>query len=154
MRAKRSEPKARRVALIGDSYAVGLGPELAKLFPDFKFEGRVGAGTHSYVVPSWISAFKPALMLVSLGVNDGAYPHRNNYVEILRQLYAAGVSHVVWIEPPTSSYFKPQLHNLLATLGVPVMSSVTTPLASDSLHPTGTGYRVWAQEIAQAVGRG
>jgi len=149
MRAKRSEPKAPRVALIGDSYAVGLGPELAKLFPDFKFEGRVGVGTRSYVVPSWISAFKPTLMLVSLGVNDGAAPHRNNYVEILRQLYAAGVQHVVWIEPPASRHFTPQLHNLLATLGVPVMSSVTTPLAADGLHPQ--SYAPWAQDIARAV---
>jgi hypothetical protein len=100
-------------------------------------------------VPSWIAAFKPTLVLVSLGVNDCADPHRNNYVEILRQLYAAGVSHVVWIEPPTGPHFTPQLHNLLATLGVPVMSSVRTPLAADGLHPQ--SYAPWAKDIAKAV---
>jgi hypothetical protein len=34
---------ARRIALIGDSYAVGLGPELAKLLPNFTYTGQVGA---------------------------------------------------------------------------------------------------------------
>jgi hypothetical protein len=152
MRAKRSEPKARRVALIGDSYAVGLGPELQKLLPDFKFEGRVGAGTHSYLVPSWIAAFKPTLVLVSLGVNDGADPHRNDYVEILRQLYATGLSNIVWIEPPVGPRFTLRLHNLLATLGVRIIPAVTTPLATDRLHPS--SYVPWAQEIARAVANG
>lgn len=149
VRAKSTEPKARRVALIGDSYAVGLGPELQKLLPDFKFEGRVGVGTRSYVVPSWIGAFKPTLMLVSLGVNDGTDPQRNNYVEILRQLYAAGISNVVWIEPPTGTRFTPRLHNLLATLGVRVIPAVTTPLKTDQIHPK--SYAPWAQAIARAV---
>jgi hypothetical protein len=148
-RPKTSEPKAQRVALIGDSYAVGLGPELAKLIPDFKFEGRVGVGTRSYVVPSWLAAFKPTLVLVALGVNDDTDPQRNNYVEILRQLYSTGISNVAWIEPPVGTRFTSRLHDLLATLGVRVIPAVATPLAADGLHPK--SYAPWASEIAQAA---
>jgi lysophospholipase L1-like esterase len=100
-------------------------------------------------VPSWIAAFKPSLVLVSLGVNDGADPQRNNYVEILRQLYATGLSNIAWIEPPADTRFTARLHNLLATLGVRIIPAVTTPLAADGLHPQ--SYAPWAQAIAQAV---
>ena len=54
-----------RVALIGDSYAVGLGPELAKLLPNFKYEGHVGTNTRQWAAHSkncgecgdWLTAF-------------------------------------------------------------------------------------------------
>lgn len=147
LRTKQAEPKAARIALIGDSYAVGLGPELKKLLPDFESEGRVGAGTRSYVVPPWLATWKPALALVSLGVNDGQRPDRNNYVEIIRQLYAAGVKQIVWIPPP-EGVRAPQLRELLGTLGVRVLPATNTPLAGDGVHPR--SYGPWAREIANA----
>jgi len=76
-----------RVALVGDSYAVGLGPELAKLFPIFRYEGHVGLSTAQWANHSaacgacgdWLTEFKPDVVLVSLGVNDGNAPASANY---------------------------------------------------------------------------
>src|SRR5258706_14040990 len=75
----REPPPNPRVALIGDSYAVGLGPELAKRLPDFQFEGHVGTTTAQWATRApacgrrgaGVLASRPALVLVALGVNDG-----------------------------------------------------------------------------------
>jgi len=149
---------ARRVALIGDSYAVGLGPELAKIFPDFKFEGHSGTNTSQWAnhaaacvqCGDWLTKFKPEVVLVSLGVNDGDTPNKANYQTIVRGLQGIG-ARVVWIEPPAAvaSLSRP----IIASLGVQTIPATTTPLAADGLHPTSSGYRTWAQEIASEVAR-
>lgn len=149
LRTKHSEPKARRVALIGDSYAQGLGRELKKLLPDFKYEGVQGIPARRYVVPAWVATFKPDLMLVSLGTNDGQNPDRNDLIEVVRQLHAAGIrtsENIVWLAPPNGVNV-PRLRDLITTLGVRVMPAPTTPLSN--LHPI--DYAPWAREIAQAV---
>jgi hypothetical protein len=135
-----------RVALIGDSYAVGLGPELAKLLPDFQHEGRVGAGT-TKPLPAWLAPFEPNIVLVSLGVNDGAAPNRANYQNIVRELHGIGAK-VVWIEPPAA--VNTAARSVIASLGVATVQT-TTPLAADGLHPK--SYGPWAIEVAQAVAR-
>lgn len=148
----------RRVALIGDSYAVGLGPELAKLFPEFKFSGVVGTNTsqwahHSSACGScgdWITAFAPAVVLVSLGVNDGTAPNPANYQTIVRGLHGIG-ARVVWIEPP-AGVNAPAVRAAIASLGVSTVPATTAPLAADGLHPQ--SYVSWAQEIAEVVNRG
>ncbi len=146
----------KRVALIGDSYAVGLGPELAKLFPDFKFDGHVGTNTAQWAAHSaacgscgdWLTAFKPDVVLVSLGVNDGATPNRANYQTIISGLHGLG-ARVFWIEPPAAVRNADSDRQIIASLGVPTIPATTTPLASDGLHPK--NYTQWAREIAQAV---
>ena len=160
LRAKRSEPKAQRVALIGDSYAVGLGPELAKLLPDFKFEGVQGTNTSQWAhraaacgqCGAWLTSFKPNIVLVSLGVNDGATPNPANYQTIVRWLHGIG-ARVAWIDPP-ATVNAPATRVVIASLGVSTVPAPTLPMAN-SLHPTTPeGYRIWAQEIARAVARG
>ena len=158
-------PPSSRVALIGDSYAVGLGPELQKLFPTFKFSGVVGTNTaqwasHSAACGScgdWLTTFKPDVVLVSLGVNDGATPNVRNYNDIVSALHGIG-ARVVWITPP-AGVSTPAVRKTIDLLGVAEVPATTVPLAADRLHPAGDGYRVWAREIAsfiterQVVGR-
>jgi lysophospholipase L1-like esterase len=143
---------APRVALIGDSYAVGLGPELAKLLPDFRYEGHVGVSTAGWLnrTPSyadWLPGFRPSLTLVSLGVNDGAAPNVADYQAIARALHGAG-SAVVWVEPP-AAVNAPAMRAAIASLGVPVVAAPNVPMAPDGLHPS--SYGPWAAQVARAV---
>ena len=154
-RSSSSKPTPKRVALIGDSYAVGLGPELAKILPDFKFEGHVGTNTAQWAnhaaacgtCGDWLTAYKPDVVLVSLGVNDGATPNTANYQRIVQGLQKIG-ARVVWIEPP-AGVNTPTVRAVIASLGVPTVPATTVPLASDGLHPR--NYGPWSQEIARSL---
>lgn len=142
-----------RVALIGDSYAVGLGPQLAKMLPDFKYEAYVGANTWQWAnhkgcgnCGDWLTSFHPHIVLVSLGVNDGASPNPANYQSIVRALHGIG-ARVIWIEPPAA--VSTPARDVIASLGVATVPATTTPLASDKLHPS--SYIPWAQETVDAI---
>jgi lysophospholipase L1-like esterase len=147
----------QRIALIGDSYAVGLGPELAKLLPDFRGEGHVGTNTAQWAnhaaacgtCGDWLPTFRPALVLVSLGVNDGNAPNPTNYQTLVQALHGIG-ARVVWIEPP-AGVSAPEVRTAIASLGVQTVPATRTPLGADGLHPAGTGYQTWAREIATAI---
>jgi hypothetical protein len=146
-----------RTALIGDSYAEGLGPELAKLLPDFRFEGHTGTSTAQWVrhAPAcaqcgdWLTTFKPELTLVSLGVNDGSRPDTADFQAIVRALHGIG-TRVLWIEPPAA--VRTPARAVIESLGVQFVPGTATALASDGLHPK--SYKGWAEEIARAVNRG
>ena len=148
-------PAPKRVALIGDSYAVGLGPELAKLLPDFKFEGHVGTRPDQWLSHAaacgqcgdWLASFKPDVVLVSLGVNDGATPNPTTYQSIVSRLQSLG-ARVVWLQPP-AGVNTPAARAVISSLGVPVVPATATPLATDGLHPR--SYSQWASEIAGAL---
>jgi lysophospholipase L1-like esterase len=156
LRATHKSTPPKRVALIGDSYAVGLGPELAKLFPDFKYEGHVGNNTAQWAAHSaacgtcgdWLTTFKPDVVLVALGVNDGATPNAANYQSIVRGLHGLG-ARVVWIEPPDDVRNASATRQIVDSLGVQEVHT-KVPLASDGLHPT--SYAQWAREIAAVLG--
>lgn len=153
---RRPKPSAKRVALIGDSYAVGLGPELQKLLPDSRGEGHVGNSTVQWATHSaacgpcgdWLRAFKPDIVFVSLGVNDGQAPNPTNYQTIVRSLHGIG-ARVIWIEPP-AGVRSDAVRKIIASLGVPTIPATTTPLAADGLHPL--SYSQWARDIAQSIG--
>ena len=148
-----------RVALIGDSYAVGLGKELAKLLPNFRVAGCEGSNTYEWANHiahngcstslDWLTTFKPDVVLVSLGVNDGA-PNSANYQAIVRTLHGLG-ARVVWIEPPAAVTTQsiPAVRSAIASLGVATVPATETLLASDGLHPK--NYAPWAQEIAETL---
>ncbi len=150
---RRSAKAPGPVALIGDSYAVGLGPELAKLLPGFRYEGHVGMSTLGWLscnaCGNWLPTFAPDVVLVSLGVNDGTAPISSNYQSVVQRLHGIG-ARVVWIEPP-AAVNAPSARAVIESLGVQIMPAQVLPMASDQLHPTGAGYQIWAQEIAQVV---
>jgi hypothetical protein len=141
---------ARRIALIGDSYAVGLGPELAKLLPNFTYTGQVGAPTSRWAswLPGWLTTYQPTLTLVALGVNDGNAPNGANYHAVVSALHGIG-SRVVWIEPP-AGVSAPLVRAAIESLGVEVVPGANVPLAVDGLHPA--NYGTWAAIVAKAVG--
>jgi len=158
-RRKTGPTPPKRVALIGDSYAVGLGPWLQKILPTFKFDATSGSNTSQWVSHAlkcgacgdWLTTFKPDTVLVSLGVNDGATPNLANYQTLVRSLHGIG-ARVAWIEPP-AAVNTPAVRAVIASLGVQTVPAPTLPMAN-SLHPTVAGYGQWAQEIAQVVSRG
>jgi len=145
----------KRVALIGDSYAVGLGPQLAKLLSPFQYEGHVGIGTAAWASHAatcgtcgdWLTTFKPDIVLVSLGVNDGATPSSANYQAIVQNVHGGG-ARVVWIEPP-AAVNTPAVRAVIASLGVATVPATLTPLGADGLHPV--SYAPWAGEIAKTL---
>jgi hypothetical protein len=156
-------PTSSRVALLGDSYAVGLGPQLQRLLPLVQYEGHVGMGTTGWAACSscgnWLPAFKPTLTLVSLGVNDGSAPNRTNYQLIVSALHGIG-TRVVWIEPPAQvsvpGVNMAAIRATIASLGVPTVPATQTPLAAEQirgqtayLHPQ--SYVPWANEIVRAI---
>lgn len=168
IRRPTSPTPPKRVALIGDSYAVGLGPELEKLLSPgwyrqgsaattsfFRYEGYKNTNTSQWAhhtaacgsCGDWLTTFKPDVVLVSLGVNDGAAPNPANYQTIVRALHGIG-ARVVWIEPP-AGVDTPAVRAVIASLGVQTIPATTTPMASDGIHPI--SYRRWAEEIAAAV---
>jgi lysophospholipase L1-like esterase len=144
----------KRVALIGDSYAVGLGPELAKIFPEFRAEGVEGTNSSQWANHSakcgtcgdWLTTFKPDVVLVSLGTNDNP-PNATNYQTLVRALHGIG-ARVVWIRPP-AGVNAPEARAIIASLGVQEVPSTTVTLTG--IHPSGTGYHQWAQEIAEVI---
>ncbi len=144
-----------RVALIGDSYAVGLGPELAKQFNNFKYEGHVGISTAGWMncatCAPWLPDFKPDLVLVSLGANDGTSPNLADYQAIVRALHGIG-ARVEWIMPPAGLANRAAVRDVIAALGVPVVPATQTPLGPDGVHPV--SYAPWAAEVARAVSSG
>jgi len=148
-RKKEPEPIGR-VALIGDSYAVGLGPALkgGLVLKEFMYEGHIGASTSRYrTLPIWLIEYKPRIVLVSLGVNEADSSTLANYQSIVRALHGIG-ARVVWIEPPAA--VQTASRAMIAALGVQTVPATTTPLAADGLHPR--NYREWAGEIEKTIG--
>ncbi len=142
----------RRVALIGDSYAVGLGPKLEALIPGLRYEGHVGSNTAQWSAGQFgasLAGLEPDVVLVSLGVNDGATPNPANYQAIVQRLRSAGAE-VIWIEPPLAVN-TPAVRNVIASLGVKTVPARLMPMAADGLHPQ--NYAPWAAAIASELSR-
>jgi len=147
-----------RVALIGDSYAVGLGPQLAQLLPTFQYEGHVGTSTQQWATHAsacgacgdWIAAYHPAVTVVALGVNDGDGADPASYRAVADGLRGIG-SRVLWVEPPAGVRTPTtRVRQAIAALGVPTVPATLTPVSADGVHPQ--QYGPWAREIARYVG--
>jgi len=148
---RNQQPKpSPRVALFGDSYAVGLTPFMGPGFSAFKGSGIVGLNTYQAKIPSWLPGFAPEVVLVSLGVNDGNAPSAANAQRIVRELQAMGAK-VLWIQPPAT--VNTPAHDMIASLGVPVVTAQFLPMAGDHLHPTQEGYRDWAWAASEEARR-
>ncbi len=137
-----------RVALIGDSYAAGLKPELTKLLPDFRGEGQTGISTLGWLscttCGAWLPAFKPNVVLVSLGVNDGSAPNLSAAQTIVQRLHGIG-ARVMWLEPPAG--VQTAARSMIAALGVQTVPAMSMPLSG--IHPT--DYGPWAEEIVRVL---
>jgi hypothetical protein len=145
-------PKGRRVALVGDSLAVGLTGPLGKLVAaagvPFKAEGHVGSTVAQWLATpswgSWVSSFSPTVTLVVLGTNDYLNPLPD--LAAYRQL-AAKFPGAVWVAPPDEPKAPmPQVRATIDAIGVPVIPEATgLQYGADGIHPS--NYAPWAQFI-------
>ncbi len=162
-----------RIAIIGDSLAVGLSPKLSKIAKEqnipFFSGGAGGSSIHQWSIgtsiKSWnlkeivnsLNAFKPTIVLISLGTNDangidsfGSQVEKTIKTDIETLLKKVNAS-VIWIAPPNIKVFNsmPKIRQYIYDAGVPVFESdkFDIKLGSDGIHPTSEGYLTWANVI-------
>lgn len=155
-----------RLLVIGDSLAVGLTPPLKALGADQgiavlgigKVSTRIDQWAQSAALTDAVVAFKPTLVLVSLGTNDeylsgDAVKRQRPYLEQLLNRLEGAKSDYVWIGPPT---LPKSTNGVTALLQARVPSAnyfpshtLTIPRGPDQLHPTAKGYAGWAGALWQ-----
>lgn len=151
--------KPRRVALIGDSLAVGLGPQMAALAAaakvPFIWDATVGTtplqwSQHMAACGDCgdkVLAFQPTQTIAVLGTNDLGYspkPPVAPYQAIVRKFPG-----VVWVDPPLMPSDRlAGVRSVIASLDVPVVPATNTiPIGPDNIHPTAAGYVEWAKIV-------
>lgn len=151
--------KPRRVVLIGDSLAVGLGPQLAKLAAaagvPFIYDATGGTTPKQWAdhaaacggCGDKVLAFDPSVTLVVLGTNDIGYspkPPVAPYQAIVKKF-----PNVVWVDPPIMPGDRlAGVREVVHSLGVPVIPATNTiAIGPDKIHPTYQGYVDWAKII-------
>lgn len=162
--------KAKRVALIGDSLAVGLGPQLAKLAAaanvPFIYDATGGTtplqwSKHAAACSDCgdkVLAFEPTEVLVALGANDIGYspaPPVGPY-QAVRDKFAAGGARIIWLDVPLSCCTTCNLdgiRSVVHSLGVTVVPATNTiPVGprdpkTGFAHPSPAGYAEWAKIV-------
>jgi lysophospholipase L1-like esterase len=159
-----------KIFLLGDSLAVGLTTPLQTLAQEHRvgFQAMAKEGTR---IDQWaqnaalfqaIQAFKPDLILVSLGTNDeymklDAYEKQGSHIRTLLSKLRA-FAPVVWIGPPrlpsSGSYTWTKSNGALQLIHENVPAShyfpsheLDIPRSPDLLHPNVKGAAGWAGEI-------
>jgi hypothetical protein len=148
----RATGKPRRVALIGNSLAVGLTAPMRALAQrqnvPFQAEGHVGSTVAQWLsTPSWgawVASFAPSVTLIELGTND--YLNTSPSLAQYKQL-AAKFPNAVWIMPPDEPKAPmPAVRAVIQQVGVPIIAEATgLTYAADGIHPS--NYAMWAQFI-------
>jgi hypothetical protein len=158
----------RRIVLVGDSFAQGLAVPLLAIAQGIPC--AFGAfGKQSTRVRDWMrgtsldeamGAPPPALVLVSLGTNDmrAADPAGAGTAAgaLIDRIVPSGAS-VAWIGPPRVTFdtgvFRGALARECSQRSVRIFDSQALDLdrASDGVHMTPSGYRMWAEAIAAWV---
>ena len=142
-------PKGKRVALIGDSYAVGLTGPLGALAKTsgvpFQGQGVISTTPSQWAsgaaacapCGNWVAGFGATTTIVSLGINDLGYSPRPPVAPY--QKIARSFPGVVWLLPPIMPNDKlAGVRSVVASLGVATIPAMTTGLsfASDGIHLT------------------
>lgn len=161
VRALRCDPIIRPgdpIFLFGDSLAVGLDPFLRRLAA----ENRIAYGSESKggtTMRYWLqnSVFKAHLqqtgakvVLISLGTNDTysnltAAQLRQDAEAILQLAQGSERRKVLWILPPKLPK-EDRASPAIRDTGVDVYESsrLEIPMGGDQIHPTSSGYAMWA----------
>jgi len=154
-----------RVLLFGDSLAVGLNPQFQQLATEagVTYEGfgvvgsRIQAWLDNPQLDDALAAFKPTLILVSLGTNNEAEPSAGAadraapaLAALLDKLHATGAE-IVWIGPPTLPFPRQGVSDLIRANVSYFFDSalLDIPRSPDGLHPNAAGYAGWAGAIWQ-----
>lgn len=157
----------RRVVLVGDSLAVGLGrplgTELKAAGAELKVCARVAANAGQFTeaggfgtlgLAALLRDFKPELVFVSLGTNDTApgssvrdkLPAR---FALLRQRIEAAGARVVFLGPPPLPWSREPIYQAAAAARLIVAPGVEQ--APDHIHPTPAGNLAWAKFIRKEL---
>ena len=155
-------PSHRGIALVGDSFAVGLGPQILQLAREdgvpFAWDGEVGTGVLSWVDSPRLVALlerKPRGLLVSLGGNDYQRNDGEAVIQAIDQfshiVKQAGVK-LLWVEPLSFNIedkngVKERWLQHTDFVNWYPSSQLDVPRSSDGIHPTGAGYQQWAAEL-------
>ena len=169
MNGSTREPSAtRRLVLLGDSFAQGLGGPLAAISKGvpctLRTVGRPSTRVHDWLrgreLEEALGVPPPALALVSLGTNDmrAADPAGAGLASgaLIDRIVAAGAP-VAWIGPPRVTFdtgaFRAALARECSQRSVRIFDSQALDLerAADGIHMTPGGYRSWAEAIAAWV---
>jgi lysophospholipase L1-like esterase len=174
VRALRCEPTIRpgdTVFFVGDSLAVGLGPFFAKLAKERGVEFYSASKTGT-MMQNWLQnqTFKEKLeqsranvVMVCLGTNDAysqrsATELRSDADAMLALARGGGRRKVLWILPPRLPKDDRATPAIRST-GSEVFESASLkiPMGVDQIHPTSTGYAMWAglvwRDAAMCAGR-
>jgi len=154
-----------RVAVMGDSLAVGLGPALQAVALAagvvYEFEGEGGTTPKQWALHDpkcgkcgdWLTSFQPTHVIVVLGTNDMGLPapasQLQYYKQIIDGIQSLG-AHPVWLQPPKMGKAAINaVRPVIDSLGVDVFHSQNYPIAisPDRVHPTGAGYASWATAL-------
>jgi lysophospholipase L1-like esterase len=165
-----------RVLLIGDSLAVGMAPHFQALAKEGKVQfeslalsgSRIDQWAQSAKLQEKLKAFRPELVLISLGTNDeymqGAdiVARQRAYLEQLLakfQQYTldgdGAPEWVVWIGPPSLpkvsngivAMIRDGAGGLLPRYYYYPSDRLEIPRGPDKIHPTARGYAGWAGAI-------
>lgn len=149
---------ARRVLLVGDSLAVGLGPAA-------RADGATVTAKGGTVARQWISrgwfaaaleAARPELVLVSLGTNDatgqidaGTFAAQAAQLE---QLARARGARLVWLFPPPMPFSLDAIRAGLSRAEIDVLEPPAgLSRSSDRIHLTPAGYAAWWRAVAPSA---
>lgn len=148
--------KPRRIALVGDSLAVGLAGPMASLANKsgvpFRAEGHVGSTVAQWLANpswgSWVAGFSPSVTLIVLGTNDFANPSPS--LAQYQQL-AAKFPGAVWVMPPVQPFNAlTKVRAVIEQVGIPVIPAATgLSFGADGIHPS--NYQQFAQFVWNRV---
>lgn len=161
-------PRASRVALIGDSIAVGLAEPLAELSTSCAVSLDAASPYVGAHVEGWTGARlnavldgAPHVVLVSLGGNDFARPDletvQAHVMDVVARIRAAGAE-PVWIEPPTlpvhdGAAVREIWRRAIGTVAAPARGLIWSlqgrnfERQPDQIHPTEAAYRHLGTEL-------
>lgn len=160
--SQKSDAAPKRMLLLGDSLAVGLGPPLKKLAASkgigVAHDGKVGttsaAWAHGQSLAADLARDNFDTVLVSLGTNDmaGSWTAEQvaSYMGAIVDAVQKRGARVVWVAPPRMPTLREEaVRKAIASLGVAVFPSdaLEIPRGGDKIHPTAIGYAGWAGAI-------
>ena len=157
-------PSGSKILLVGDSLAVGLGPEFKRVS---KLTGYVpvvdaknGTTIRQWVnwMPSKLRSYQPQMVLISLGTNDsvgtaGWITEHPEAIDTLQNQITEAGAIPVWIGMPVMQSnrlpYAPYVNALLIERVDWYFYSMalTFPRAPDGIHSTPLGYKIWMDAI-------
>lgn len=129
--------------VIGDSIAVGVGQYL----PECHTEARVGITSRQFI-HTLLSPREAGRVVISLGVNDDPAASTARNLRMVRENERGAT--VYWLLPANHEYARVAIRLVAAEFGDRVIDTAPQ-VGRDGLHPTGSGYRVLAKLIDNAV---